>query len=226
MHSSPAPTPAAGAPSLTQLHRRILACRRCAEAGWLQDPVPVLAAPRRSRLVLVGQAPGRVEGRAGRPFSGRAGRILFRWLEQAGLGGEEEARRRVYITSLTKCFPGPGAGGSGDRRPSAEEVALCRPHLDAQLTLLDPWLVLAVGQMAVERFLGPQPMSACVGRVFPEAAPGGAAARRPGRPLILPLPHPSGASRWLNLPQHQELLAQALATLGRLARTGPAGPGG
>ena len=100
-----------------------------------------------------------------RPFSGRAGRFLFRWLEAAGLGDEESARRTVYLTSITKCFPGPSPSGAGDRRPSPAEVDLCRGHLESQLALLRPWLIVAVGQMALERFLGPLPMHLAVGEL-------------------------------------------------------------
>lgn len=175
-------------------------------------------------MVLVGQAPGRVEEEAGRPFSGRAGRQLFRWLAQAGLGDEETVRRSVYITSITKCFPGPAQKGSGDRRPSQPEVEHCRGHLQIQLRILRPWLILAVGQMAAERFLGPLPMHLAVGRIF---APGGVAltaggeVAAAGRPLVLPLPHPSGASRWLNAPDHRVLLVGALDRLRRLQEADP-----
>lgn len=170
-------------------------------------------------MMLVGQAPGRVEEGAGRPFSGRAGRQLFRWLEAAGLGDEEAARRSVYITSITKCFPGPATSGSGDRRPTPAEVDLCRGHLDRQLALLQPWLILPVGQMALERFLGRLSMALAVGRVFDaegaELEPADALVAA-GRRLVLPLPHPSGASRWLNAPAHKTLLGRALELLGRL----------
>ncbi|MGC2190972.1 MAG: uracil-DNA glycosylase [Candidatus Dormiibacterota bacterium] len=214
----------AGALRLSQLHRQILDCRRCVAAGLLERAAPVLPAPVRADVVLVGQAPGRVEEGVGRPFSGRAGRQLFRWLEEAGLGDEESARSRVYLTSITKCFPGPSLSGSGDRRPSPAEIDLCRDHLDRQLALLRPWLILAVGQMALQRFLGQLPMHLAVGRVFrPE---GGELSRQEAlsstvRPLVLPLPHPSGASRWLNLSEHQALLRGALTELSALIEAGP-----
>jgi uracil-DNA glycosylase len=182
----------------------------------------VLPAPIPARVLLVGQAPGRLEEAAGRPFSGRAGRELFSWLARAGIPSEEEARRRVYLTSITKCFPGPASGGAGDRRPSSGEVAICRPHLDRQLATLTPWLILPVGQLAIDRFLPARALSVVVGRVFDgsgrevvEAAP-----PSPNHlPLLLPLPHPSGASRWLNRPEHRELLNQALERLSQLLRT-------
>ncbi len=215
-----------GSTRLALLHRRILACRRCQEAGLLARAAPVLPEARPSRVVLVGQAPGRVEETIRRPFSGRGGRILFRWLERAGLGDEEDARRAVYLTSITKCFPGPAASGAGDRRPSRAEVELCREHLDRQLALLRPWLVLAVGQMALERFLPPRPMQQSVGRLFSAAGQEldpGALPGPPALPLVLPLPHPSGASRWLNQEANRELLEGALQVLRGLLQRPPPG---
>ncbi|MGA7172559.1 MAG: uracil-DNA glycosylase family protein [Candidatus Dormiibacterota bacterium] len=209
---------------LARLHRQILDCRRCEAAGLLAHAAPVLSFPVLSGIVLVGQAPGRVEEGVGRPFSGRAGRQLFRWLAEAGFGDEEDARRRIYLTSITKCFPGPAASGAGDRRPSLAEVELCRSHLESQLSIQQPWLILAVGQMALERFLGQLPMHLAVGRVF---GPGGSnLSPKEGlsssqRPLLLPLPHPSGASRWLNQPEHRTLLAGALAALKELTDLPP-----
>jgi uracil-DNA glycosylase len=145
-------------------------------------------------------------------------------LEEAGLGDEESARRTVYLTSITKCFPGPSPSGAGDRRPSPAEVDLCRGHLESQLALLRPWLIVAVGQMALERFLGPLPMHLAVGRIF---GPGGVelgplqALASSGRPLVLPLPHPSGASRWLNVAEHRALLGMALHALRELVELAP-----
>ncbi|MGH7641929.1 MAG: uracil-DNA glycosylase [Candidatus Dormibacteria bacterium] len=211
-------------PSLTDLHQQILSCRRCVDGGLLERAAPVLPLPVGHGIVLVGQAPGRVEEGVGRPFSGRAGRQLFRWLAEAGLGDEELARERVYLTSITKCFPGPAFSGSGDRRPTPAEVELCRGHLDQQISILRPWLILAVGQMALGRFLGRLPMHLAVGRVFDaeagELSPDEATSSS-HRPLVLPLPHPSGASRWLNPPENRLLLRRALTALKRLTEADP-----
>ena len=206
------------APTLASLHARIGSCRCCVEAGLLAGAAPILPSAVPAAVVLVGQAPGRLEVESGLPFSGRAGKQLFRWLAEAGAGAEPEARRAIYLTSMTKCFPGPAGSGAGDRRPSREEVGLCRPHLDRQLGLLQPRLLLAVGQLAIARFVSLRAMDQMVGRVFdsegweleigPAAVP-----PRSGPPWVLPLPHPSGASRWLNQPGNRRLLGQALARL-------------
>lgn len=213
--------PAASDPPLVALHNRITSCRRCVDRGLLGAATPILPAPVLAPVVLVGQAPGRLEVESALPFSGRAGKQLFRWLAEAGAGPESEARRTIYLTSMTKCFPGPASSGSGDRRPSTEEVSLCQPHLDGQLDILRPRLLLAVGQLAIARYLGVRPMDQLVGRVFDgsgrelevtlESVPPST-----GAPWVLPLPHPSGASRWLNQPGHRSLLAEALARMSLL----------
>jgi uracil-DNA glycosylase family 4 len=181
------------------LHARILACRLCQDAGYIPLARPVVSGRSGDRMMLIGQAPGQVELGVRRPFAGRAGRELFRWL--AGIGiGEEEFRARVYMTAITKCFPGKAKSGSGDRRPSGKEIALCAPYLETQLRLIGPEVILPVGGLAIERYFRQEPLSELIGRRF-----------EVGGARVIPLPHPSGASRWLNVPEHRELLSRALA---------------
>ena len=196
--------------ALRALHHEILACRRCSLAGYRVEGTPVLGGDpamlaRAQRVMLVGQAPGRTEARNGRPFSGPAGRRLFGWFRTVGIG-EEGFRRQVYMAAMTRCYPGASPSGHGDRRPSAAELALCRSFLERQLELVQPELVLLVGGMAIEAKLGKMPLDHAVGRLH----------EREGV-RYLPLPHPSGASTWLNTAAHQELLRQAL---GHLAESG------
>ena len=117
------------APStLARLHRQILACTRCVEAGYLPQAAPVLSGHADNRIMLIGQAPGAVEAVRRLPFQGRSRNVLIGWLLRAGFSSEEQARRQIYMTSITKCFPGKGTEG-GDRRPSRAEVDLCSSHL-------------------------------------------------------------------------------------------------
>jgi uracil-DNA glycosylase family 4 len=190
---------------LLALTETIAACRLCQSQGYLAraNPVhPVQSAD--VRMLLVGQAPGAITDRLGYHFAGPAGRFLDQWFDRAGFPSNA-FRERVYLTSLTRCFPGKAAAGKGDRAPSPPERALCRPYLDQELALLEPRLVILVGKLAIDTFLGPQSLAACVGQVF----------EVDGR-RYLPLPHASGVSRWLNDPAHRVLLDQALAQLARL----------
>jgi len=190
---------------LDTLVAEVLACRACERAGWLTAANPIrpgiIAEP---RILLIGQAPGPVTDRKGYHFAGPAGRFLEQWLVRAGFA-PGYFREHVYLSSLTRCFPGKSPSGNGDRPPSRAEIELCRPFLDREFALLQPRVVLLVGKMAIDAFLGKQPLTATVGRVF----------EIDGRAFV-PLPHASGVSRWLNLPQNRALLEQALAELSRL----------
>jgi uracil-DNA glycosylase family 4 len=203
--------------TVARLHQQIRACTRCVDAGYLPGAAPVLSGYADNRIMLIGQAPGAVEAVRRLPFQGRSGKVLMAWLMRAGFASETQARRRIYMTSITKCFPGKGSGG-GDRRPSRAEVDLCRPHLDRQLALLNPEVLILVGGLAHERFLPGRPLDALVGRLF-DPAGREVASRSSARPLLVPLPHPSGASRWLNAAENRALLDRALRRLRPVVRT-------
>jgi uracil-DNA glycosylase family 4 len=189
--------------ALARLHARIRACTKCVTAGYLERARPIVAGSIADRIAIVGQAPGAVELTTGQPFSGRSGAELRRWLAEAGI----DADQLPYRPAITKCFPGKSPTGNGDRRPSREEIALCAPWLEEELALLRPTVILLVGGLAIERFWGKVPLESAVGR---SAVRGGV--------TFIPLPHPSGASRWLNDPSHRALLRRGLARLRSAAR--------
>jgi uracil-DNA glycosylase family protein len=107
--------------------------------------------PPDARVVLVGEQPGDVEDREGRPFVGPAGRLLDRALEGAGLD-----REQAYVTNAVKHFR--FTRGSGPRRihatPETRHIGACKPWLDAELALLNPDVVVALGATAVRALLG------------------------------------------------------------------------
>jgi uracil-DNA glycosylase len=188
-------------------HRDALAaCRGCGLEA-VHGSLPVLSRARAPRVMLVGQAPGRTELTDRRPFLGQAGRTLFRWLARAGVD-EATARDRVYISAVTRCYPGPSPSGRGDRVPSPAEQARCRGWLDAELRLIRPVLLVPVGRLAADALLGRRPLAELVGRAHEVAHAG-------GRSVAVPLPHPSGASSWVHEPAHAALLDVALDLLGR-----------
>ena len=190
---------------LAGLTEAVLACRACEAAGLLPHANPIRPAVLEdARMVLIGQAPGPVTDRQGYHFAGPAGGFLSGWLDRAGFPAGY-FREHVYLTSLTRCFPGKSASGNGDRQPSAAEIRLCQHFLDWEMRALQPRVVLLVGKMAIDAFLGKRPLTETVGQVF----------ARDGR-VYVPLPHASGVSRWLNTSEHRALLEHALAELSRL----------
>jgi len=128
---------------LGKLATRIRRCTRCSLAASRAHAVPGAGAAR-ARLLLVGEAPGRSEDEAGRPFCGAAGKVLDEALLRAGI-----PRSEVFITNAVKCRP------PGNRRPRDAELAACRPYLLAQLAAVRPRAIVALGQTAVRDLLGP-----------------------------------------------------------------------
>ncbi len=161
--------------------------------------------------MLIGQAPAKPRGPEGRPFGyGNGRKRLFDWLARAGFT-EEEFRSKAYMTSITKCYPGPSPGGKGDRRPGKDEIAACRSFFECELDRIRPELIIPVGQLAIGTILGDMKLSEAVGRRFEREFDGWSS-------IVVPLPHPSGASLWNNLPENQALVAQAADLIGEIKR--------
>jgi uracil-DNA glycosylase len=190
--------------SLASLERDLARCRACVEAGYPLESLPVGAPGALQRAYLFGQAPGVVEGEERLPWRGRAGRTLRRWLEL-----EEDAfYATFYCASVTRCYPGRAVSGRGDRTPTPREQELCSFWRDWELELLQPRLIVTIGGLALRRLLGLGSLTPCIGERF----------ELRGTPVV-PLPHPSGASGWLNDPANRARLAKATALVGsELAR--------
>jgi uracil-DNA glycosylase len=185
-------------------HRLSLgACQRCGLGTGIR---PVISQAVNPRFMLVGQAPGKVESDGGVPFSGRAGRTLFRWLARAGID-ETTARETIYISAVTRCYPGPHPSGRGDRVPNRHEQASCADWLETELRIVQPEVLIPVGRLAMERFLPDIPLSELIGttRIVEHAG---------GRSVVIPLPHPSGASSWIHESGNKLLLEKAIALIG------------
>ena len=202
--------------ALEAVQREISACTLCVKAGFIPTSLPIFHGHVGQRLMIVGQAPGPSAGERPLPYTGATGRTLQGWLERAGFP-KGTLHRDFYLTSLTKCFPGPatGPGGKGDRPPSAAEIALCATHLNREIALVRPEIIISLGRLAAER-LDPTarklPLVDLVGSFR--------LVERAGHHFrLLPLPHPSGVSRWLNDRTHQGRLDEALAVLNREVQT-------
>jgi uracil-DNA glycosylase len=182
--------------SLASLERDLARCRACVDAGYPLESLPVRAPGSEQRAYLFGQAPGVVEGEERSPWRGRAGRTLRRWLEL----DEDEFYAIFYCASVTRCYPGRAPSGRGDRTPTPAEQELCAFWRDWELELLQPRLIVTVGGLALRRLLGFPSLTPCVGERF----------ELTGTPVV-PLPHPSGASGWLNDPANRIRLEAATA---------------
>jgi uracil-DNA glycosylase len=168
---------------------------------------PVVGAVASARVILVGQAPGPHEADSRRPFAYTAGRRLFGWMAELGVD-EAAFRERVHIAAVIRCFPGKDAKSGGDRVPDEAEIARCGPHLDREITILKPKLVIAVGTLASQQLVGIAQLKEAVGKVH--------RATRAGRTFdVIVLPHPSGRSTWLNKPENATLLKESLRLIGR-----------
>ena len=192
--------------SIASLQRDNRVCRACVEAGYPLESLPIVQPYAGQCAYMFGQAPGVVEGEQRRPWRGRAGRTLRRWLEF----DEEEFYATFYCASVTRCYPGKSPGGRGDRSPSPTEQELCAFWRAHELRLIRPRLIVPVGGLAARRLLGLKSVTECVGRRFEQQGA-----------VAIPLPHPSGASGWLNDPANRKRVAAAAGLIRReLGRVG------
>jgi uracil-DNA glycosylase len=178
-------------------------CRRCPNVCGRAVHGPALE----TKIMIVGQAPGIHEEGRGRPFAHTAGKTLFKWLGEATGADEESLREMIYFSAVARCFPGKHASGKGDRPPSRDEIENCREHLAAEVALLEPELILAIGKLAIAEVLGRDgALEEFVGRKFKT--------RFHGREVqVIPLPHPSGVSRWPHTEPGKSKLKSALRLL-------------
>ena len=194
--------------SLTSLQRDNAVCRACVEAGYPLESMPVFEGRPEHQAYILGQAPGVVEGEERRPWRGRAGRTLRRWLDL----DEDAFYATFYCASVTRCYPGKDRSGKGDRTPTPREIALCRFWREWELRLLRPAVLVPVGGLAIREILGLRALDESVGRAFPV-----------GDAVAVPLPHPSGVSRWLNEPANRARVEEAVSLLStELRRAGAA----
>jgi uracil-DNA glycosylase len=190
--------------SLDEHLELLFACRACPNVVG----VPITGAVRDAKVMLVGQAPGPHEEDGQRPFAYTAGKRLFSWFREQ-LGVEEaDFRARIYIAAVIRCFPGRDPKAGGDRVPDADEIAACGKHLDRELSLLRPRLIIAVGTLASIQLTGIAQLKDAVGVVHQIERAG-------HRADVVVLPHPSGRSTWLNKPENAALLARSLQLIAK-----------
>ncbi len=188
--------------ALIRLRQKLAKCRLCLDAGYDIFPRAIYSGTIHARIMIIGQAPGITEKEAGRPFNAGSGTRLFQWLAQAGIE-ESWFRSTQYLTSITKCYPGRTGSGSGDRVPSRKEQELCWPYLDEEITLVNPAIIIPVGRLSVSKFFSKD-------MTLEEII--GTEKCIDGR-WVIPLPHPSGASRWHQSQANRQRIAQSIENI-------------
>ena len=184
--------------SIAALKRDQSVCRACAEAGYPLESLPVIAPGGKQRAYLYGQAPGIVEGEERRPWRGRARHTIRRGFDM----DEDEFYATFYCASVTRCYPGKPPSGRGDRAPTPEEQRLCARWREHELRLLKPKLIVPVGGLATRALLGVASVTEAVGLHYELDGA-----------VVIPLPHPSGASSWLNVPANRARVEAAVGSI-------------
>lgn len=140
--------------TLAQVADLVAACTKCRLCERRSNTVPGEGADR-ARLVVVGEGPGKTEDETGRPFVGKAGELLTKILSAIGL-----EREQVFICNIVKCRP------PENRTPQYDEIAACVPYLFRQIELIDPSVILAMGNTAAQTLLNTkQSLGALRGKV-------------------------------------------------------------
>ncbi len=122
--------------TLEQIASKVAVCTLCGLSSGRKNAVPG-EGPSVSKLFVIGEAPGRFEDEAGRPFVGISGKFLTKTLEEAGI-----KRESIFITNVVKCRP------PENRKPLDSEISACHAYLIGQLEAIKPRLVLALGASA------------------------------------------------------------------------------
>ncbi len=173
-----APTPTSRAAALEAIAAEVSACTRCRLHAGRTRAVPGEGHPE-TEVVFVGEGPGVNEDRDGRPFVGRAGDLLVRFLGTIGWRREE-----VFITNVVKCRP------PDNRDPEPDEIAACYPYLQRQLAAIDPALIVTLGRHSMGRFIPGARIGQSHGTLHPVDAATGAASA-----MVYAMYHPAAALR-------------------------------
>jgi uracil-DNA glycosylase len=190
--------------TLESLRREAAGCRAC--DLWRTGTQTVFGeGPPEAELMLVGEQPGDVEDREGRPFVGPAGRVLDQGLERAGID-----RQSVYLTNVVKHFKWRPRGKRRiHQKPNAEEIAACRRWLDSELAAVQPTGLLCLGATAAQALLG---------RSFRVTQSRGVAVDSPLAPMVSATVHPSSILRAPDEAAREKAMEQFVADLDAVRR--------
>ena len=138
-------------PTITSLKNAAAGCKAC--DLWEKGTQTVFGeGARRSRVMFVGEQPGNEEDLSGKPFVGPAGRLFDNALEEAGID-----RKQTYVTNVVKHFKWEPRGKRRiHKKPNSTEIAACRPWLEAEVAVVKPDVIVALGATAAQSLIGPQ----------------------------------------------------------------------
>lgn len=145
----PALSPEAREAEMTHLHARAMVCQKCPHLVAVRHHVVFGVGDINASLMFVGEAPGMDEDLKGEPFVGKAGQLLTRIIQTMGF-----TRETVYIANILKCRPDTPGQSTGNRKPTLEEMATCKPYVEEQIDLIQPAVLVALGATAVTGLLG------------------------------------------------------------------------
>ena len=135
--------------AMAELRARALVCVKCSHLAASRKNVVFGVGDAASPLMFVGEAPGADEDVQGEPFVGKAGQLLTRIIQTMGF-----TRDTVYIANILKCRPDTPGQSAGNRKPTPEEMQTCIPYLHAQIDIIQPKVIVALGGVAIEGLLG------------------------------------------------------------------------
>src|SRR6185369_17130910 len=141
------------AAAMAEVRDRAMVCQKCPHLANSRRNVVFGVGDINSPLMFIGEAPGADEDEQGEPFVGRAGQLLTKIIQTMGF-----ERQNVYIANILKCRPDTPGQTSGNRKPNPDEMQNCLPYLNAQIDLIKPKVIVALGGSAVEGLLGNAPV--------------------------------------------------------------------
>ena len=145
---------------LAHLNERAQACQKCPHLVARRHTVVFGVGDPDAQLMFVGEGPGEDEDLKGEPFVGKAGQLLTKMIAAMGL-----SREQVYIANIVKCRPDMPPGVPGNRKPTRDEMDTCVPYLRAQIDIIKPRALVALGATAIEGLVGATgPMGAMRGK--------------------------------------------------------------
>lgn len=135
--------------AIDELRARALVCQKCSHLASSRTNVVFGVGDIHSPVLFVGEAPGADEDEKGEPFVGKAGQLLTKIIQTMGY-----SRDTVYIANILKCRPDTPGQTAGNRKPTPDEMKTCLPYLLAQIDIIRPQVIVALGATAVEGLLG------------------------------------------------------------------------